>query len=105
MLYKSISHDLLQQHPSLCELLQRNRMLLSAVESCAASLKARQEALRAELGTTNPEIDPSQIASEALEIAVKELEQRLQIAFLPAGPGEPSLDEAMAFVQGLMSGG
>jgi hypothetical protein len=50
------------------------------------------------LAQSRPGSEPSQIASEALEMAVRELEDRLPLC--PPDDGDPlSLDAAMAFVQ------
>ncbi len=83
--------------------LRRGRMLLAATESLATALKARHEAVKKELATTTPEIDPAQAASAAMEIAAQEMEHRLQSAFPADGQGQLSLDAAMTFVRTLTS--
>lgn len=105
MPYKTIMLELLQANPKLHEVLRRGRMLLPATESLAAALKARHEALKEQLSATRAGIDPSQIGSAAMEIAVTEMERRLQAAFPPDGQGELSTDAAMAFVRSLTSRG
>lgn len=105
MPYKTIIFELLQANPKLHEVLRRGRMLLPATESLAAALKARHEALKEEFSTTQTGIDPSQASSAAMEIAVTEMEGRLQAAFSPDGQGQLSLDAAMAFVRSLTSRG
>ena len=52
-------------------------MLLPAVERYARELKANHETWKERLSEVRPESDESQIASEALEFALKELEECL----------------------------
>jgi len=103
MPYKTIILELLQRSPQLHEQLRHGRMLLAATESLATALKTRHETLKNELATTKPELDPTQAASAAMEIAVREMEHRLQAAFPAEGQGQLSLDAAMAFVRSLTS--
>ncbi|MCK6484519.1 MAG: hypothetical protein L6R00_10350 [Phycisphaerae bacterium] len=95
--------ELLQANAKLHEVLRRGRMLLSATETLATALKARHEALTKQLSATKTGIDPSQASSAAMEIAVTEMERRLQAAFPPDGQGPLSPDAAMAFVRSLTS--
>src|SRR5476651_2469637 len=98
MQYKTIVHELLQQRTELHEQLRLTRRLLPTIETCATELKASHEAWKETVSQANPGSEPSQIASEALEMAVRELEDRLP-AELPADDQEAlSLDAAMAFV-------
>ncbi|MBK9119760.1 MAG: hypothetical protein IPM18_09200 [Phycisphaerales bacterium] len=103
MSYKTIILELLQRSPQLHEQLRRGRMLLTATESLATALKARHESLKDQLSATKPDHDPAQTASMAMEIAVQEMEHRLQAAFPAEGQGRLSLDAAMAFVRSLTS--
>lgn len=105
MPYKTIILELLQRSPALHDRLRHGRMLLAATESLATALKTRHEALKTELATTKPELDPAQTASAAMEIAVREMEHRLQAAFPAEGQGQLSVDAAMAFVRSLTSRG
>jgi hypothetical protein len=103
MPYKTIILELLQRSPRLHDRLRRGRMLLAATESLATALKARHEALKNELATTKPELDPAQAASAAMEIAAQEMEHRLLAAFPADGQGQLSPDAAMTFVRALTS--
>lgn len=76
MLYKTIVLELLQDRPELYDQLRKRRLLLPTVNRLAGELKARHLAWKEELRTTRPGSD-NQIASEAMEPAVKELEDRL----------------------------
>ena len=99
MQYKTIVLELLRERTELHEQLRLTRRLLPTMETCAKELKASHEAWKETLAETRPDSDPSQIASEALELAVKELEDRLP-SVSPQDDKEPlSLDQAMAFVR------
>jgi len=98
--YKTIILEFLEQHPEVLSELRRKRMLLPALNVYASQLKARQEAWIEQLSRTRPESDPSQIASQALEIALKEiLEDSLPSASPKDGSEELSLDAAMAYIR------
>jgi len=98
MLYKTIVLELLQQRPEMLGQLRKNRKLLPAVEMYATELKTSHEAWKQTLDQARPGSDPCQIASEALEIALKELEDGL-----PASPPDDnetlSLDAAMEYLR------
>ena len=94
MQYKTIVLELLRERPELHEQLRLTRRLLPTLETCAKELKASHETWKETLATANPCSDPSQIASEAMELAIKELEDRLPTD----SPADDSLslDQAMA---------
>jgi hypothetical protein len=98
MQYKTIVLELLRQRTQLHEQLRLTRSLLPTLETYARELKASHQSWKETLTQANPGSDPSQIASEAMELAVKELEDRLP-PVSKADDREPlSLDQAMAFV-------
>lgn len=98
MQYKTIILELLQERPEIHEQLRQARKLLPTLEQLASDLKTSHEAWKEKLSRTKAGSDPSQIASEALEIALQELQDRLPSESRP-GDHEPlSLDEAMAFI-------
>ena len=99
MQYKTIILELLQQRPKMHERLRKNRELLSALELYAHELKTSHETWKELLSGLRPGSDQSQIASEALEMALKELEDRLPFAPPPKGQEALSLDEAMTFIR------
>jgi hypothetical protein len=76
MMYKTICLELLEQRPKMHEQLRKSRTLLPTLNRLASELKARHHAWIQELQATRPGSD-SQIASEAMELAVNELEDRL----------------------------
>ncbi len=99
MQYKTIVLELLQERKELYEQLRLARRLLPTMQICAKELKARHEHWKETLATTKPGSDPSQISSEAMELAVRELEARLPSVH-PQDDGQAlSLDQAMAFLQ------
>jgi hypothetical protein len=99
MLFKTIVLELLQQRPQMHEQLRKERKLLATLELYARELKTSHEGWKEVLGQTKPGSDPSQIASEALEIALKELEDRLPAESLRDNNDTLSLDGAMAFIR------
>ena len=96
MRYKTIVLELLQQHPEIHNHLRSKRTLLPMMELYARQLKARHEAWMERLSPTRPGSDPSQVASEALEIALKELENCLGS---PEDSGPLSVEGAIAFIR------
>jgi hypothetical protein len=99
MQYKTIVLELLQQRTELHEQLRKQRKLLTTMESYAKELKASHKAWKETLAQSSPGSDTSQISSEALELAIQELEDRLP-SELPSVEDEPlSLDAAMAFIR------
>lgn len=97
--YKTIVLELITERTQLHEQLRLTRRLLPTLERCARELKASHETWKETLAQQNPASDPSQIASEALELALKELEDRLP-SVPPSDDREAfSLDQAMAFVR------
>jgi len=105
MQYKTIVLELLQQRPEMHEQLRKDRKLLPALEFYAKELKTSHEAWKETLSQTKPGSDPSQITSEAMEMALKELEDRLPSASHPDNNEPLSLDAAMAFIRNHTSRG
>ena len=79
--------------------LRQERRLLAALDFYARRLKASHEARREQLSQAQPGSSDSLITSEALESALKDLEDSLP----PASPTDDSealsLDDAMAFLR------
>jgi len=99
MQYKTILLELIQERPQMHNQLRKDRKLLTTMELYAKELKASHEAWKELLSPLRRGSDPSQIAAEALEMALKELEDRL-----PSGsPRDDNealfLDAAMLFVR------
>ena len=105
MQYKTIALELLRERRELYQQLRQAHTLLSTLETCATELKSSHEVWKETLAKAKPGSEPSQIASEALEMAIKELEDRLP-PVSPPDEGEPlSLDKARAFVRSHTSNG
>lgn len=97
-MYKTIILELLQQRPEMYDQLRKSRKLLLTVDRHARELKASHQACKDYLWQARPGSSPSQIASEALEMALKELEDRL-LSESPLNETEPfSLEAAMASI-------
>jgi hypothetical protein len=99
MPYKTIILHLLEQHPQIRDQLKRDRQMLPTMERYALELKARHEAWKETLSQAMPGSDQSQIASEALELALKEVEDRLHTGSRTNDKEPLSLDAAMAFIR------
>src|SRR5258708_709096 len=97
MQYKTIVLELLKERTELHEQLRKERKLLSTMELYAKELRTSHLAWKQLLTQMRPGSDPSQITSEALEIALKELEDRLPSVSPPDGDQALFLDAAMMF--------
>lgn len=98
MQYKTIALELLQQRTELHEQLRVTRRLRPAMESLAVELRDRHLSWIDTLSKARPGSDPSQIKSEALELALKGLEDRLPNVSRQDDAEPPTLDAAMAFL-------
>src|SRR4051812_40503659 len=78
MLYKTMVLELLQEQPEIYEQLRSQRLLMPTLERYTAELKASHEAWTERLSQTKPESEASQIASEAMELALEQLQARLR---------------------------
>jgi hypothetical protein len=97
--YKTIIHELLQQRPQIHDQLRKDRKLLPALEFYARELRTSHEAWIEVYSQARPGSNPSQIASEALEMALGEMVEHLDSASSPTGNNPLTLDGAMAFVR------
>jgi hypothetical protein len=76
---KRLIHERLQhQFPALHEQLRANRTLLAALDSYATELKNRHAYWTTEFRLVNPQHDPAQIASIALEMAMDDIQEALR---------------------------
>jgi hypothetical protein len=96
MQYKTIVLRLLQQRPEIHDRLRKKRRLLQTVNAYATDFKAKHNAWMEVLLSARPESDPSQISSEALELALEDLQDSLRHEFSTDDSEPLSLDEAMA---------
>jgi len=96
MQYKTIVLELLQQYPQRHEQLRRQRRLLPTMNGYAAELRRQHHAWMDVLRPARPESDPSQIASEALELALQDLKDALRHEFSNDETETFPIEEAMA---------
>jgi hypothetical protein len=99
MQYKTIIHELLLQRPQMHEQLRKERKLLTKLEIYAKELKTSHEGWKELLSQMRPGSDPSQVSSEALEMAVKEMEDRLPSESPQSESEALFLDAAMLFLR------
>jgi len=77
MQYKTIVRRTSERTDRSCTTATPDRRPPSDDETCARELKASHETWMETLAQANPGSDPSQISSEAMELALRELEDRL----------------------------
>jgi hypothetical protein len=99
MLYKTMVLELLQNRPEVHEKLRRQRMLLKTMEFYASELKDLHEAWKQHLSETTPDSNQSQTASQALELALKELEGLLPSDSSTEEADQPSLEDFMTYLR------
>jgi hypothetical protein len=97
MLYKTIVLELLQQRQEVYDQIRKQRKLLPTMEHYATELKTSHQGWTELLTQMRPGSDKSQLSSEALEIALKELEDRLPSASGSEVRARQFLDAAMLF--------
>ena len=105
MQYKTIILELLQQRPQMHEQLRLERKLLTTLEMYARELKSSHESWKEVLSQARPGSEASQISSEAMEMALKEMEDRLPPESATDDHETLSLDGAMAFIRSPSSRG
>lgn len=98
MQYKTIILELLQARPRMYNQLRKSRKLLLMVDRYARELKASHQVCKDYLSQARPGSSTSQIATEALEMALKELEDRLPTESPPNETEPFSLAAAMASI-------
>ena len=98
--YKTIVLELLRDRPTLHEQLRINRTMFESLNNLVTALKSCHQSWMSQLALARPGSDPMQISSEALELALHELQDSLP----PESPLDEtateaqSLDAAMAFL-------
>jgi hypothetical protein len=98
MQYKTIVLNLLRQRRELHNQLKTSRTLLPTLDRYAEELRTSHEAWQANLSEERPGTEEIQIAAEALEIALKEVTDRLP-SESPTEDEPLSLEAAMAFIR------
>ncbi len=99
MLYKTMVLELLQQHPDIYDRLRSQRRMLAELERLAEGLNARHDAWKAMLSQAEPGRSESQVASEALEIALKELTDHFASGSHPGEYQPMQFEAAMEFLR------
>ena len=96
MHYKTIVLEMLEQRPRMREELRQSRKLLPTLEFYASELKHSHDDWKDRLLEAKPDSDPSQIASQAMELALKDLQDHLPSESNQRESDTLSLDQAMA---------
>ena len=99
MQYKTIVLQLLEQRPNYYTQLTSQRKALETLNTLAQELKDNHEMLQTEFLESNPAISLELIASQALELAVQNLERNLPCEPPLEGDDQISLDLVMNSVR------
>ena len=99
MQYKTIALELIRENPALYEHLRWSKRLLPSMDAYAIDLRESHEDWKNRLSQARPDSDPRQIASEALEIAIQQLRDRLPSDSPATEADLLSLDAAMSFIR------
>jgi len=97
--YKTLTLQLLRNNRKIYHRLKQTRKTLPTLDLYSKELKRSHEGWKDSLSESRPGSDPSQIASEAMELALQELEDRLQSELLPAGRESLTLDGAITYLR------
>lgn len=99
MHYKTIIMELINDQPELALQLRGKKQMLATIETYAMELKNRHEAWKKELSQTRTGSHSSQIASEALDLAIEDIRDRLASASATDDTEALSLEGAMAYLR------
>lgn len=99
MQYKTTMLELIQSNRPLHQQLCQERKLLKTVEQAALELKSRHQQILEEMALLSPESPAIQVYSQAFEMALKEMEERLLPVSQTTEDSSLSLSEAMAFIR------
>ncbi len=99
MHYKTILLELIRQDREFHDRMKQSGTLASSLDRFALELKSRHDTWKQELSRLRPTSDPTSIASEALELALREMENRFASESPAEGSSPLSLDDAMAFIR------
>lgn len=94
MNYKTITLELIQEFPLLYEQLRCVKRLLPAMDAYAIDLREDHLETMAAMARRWPGSDSRQISAEALEIAIRNLRERLRSASPPDETDPAALDAA-----------
>jgi hypothetical protein len=99
MQYKTIVLELIQENSGLYEELRSSKRLLPAIDAYSIELRTSHHIWMEAMALQRPGGDPSQVSSEALELAIHDLTGHLPFASPVAGANPVSLDGAMNFLR------
>ena len=98
MQYKTICLQMIQDHPEMYDRLLSQRSLLSTLDRLSSELRTSHQTWKGLLAQAKPGGSDSQIASEALELALQQLAS--SFASPPTDEDEPfPLEDAMVFIR------
>ncbi len=97
MPYKTIILELIRQNREMHTCLKKSGILALILDHYAQELKLSHEAWQAELSRSRSQSAPAQIRSEALELALKEMENHFASGSAADEANPLSLDDVIAF--------
>ena len=98
MQYKTICLQMIQDRPEMYDQLLKQRSLLSTLDRLSSELRTSHQKWKDRLSQARPGSSESQIASEALEMALQQLASSFESP--PPEEDEPfPLADAMAFIR------
>ncbi len=97
--YKTLTLQLLRQYPAIHNRLKESRTLPPTLDHYSKELKKCHEAWMDSLSESKPGSDPNQIAAEAMELALQEVEDRLPSELPPDGSASLTLEGAIGFLR------
>ena len=97
--YKTLTLQLLRQHPQIYNHLKQTRKVPQTLDLFSRELKLSNEDWKDSLSESRPGSEPSQIAAEALELALQDLEEQLQSELPPDGSESQTLDAAINYLR------
>lgn len=99
MQYKTIVMEMLEFRTEIKARLSQEGSPLETLDRLAMELKSLHESYKEQIAHSRANSHPVQISSEALEMALQELEDRLLLASPIEEPEPFTLDGAMAFIR------
>ena len=97
--YQTLALQLIRAYPLVHYSIKEQNLLVDTIMKEAKLLEQRHRILQEQLSLAQPDSDPISIESAALEIALKELQDRLALGLPPADQEALSLEGAMAFLK------
>jgi hypothetical protein len=97
--YKTLTLQMLRDNRPIYQQLKQTRTLPQTLDHYSRELKRSHTGWKDSLSESRPGSEPSQIAAEALELALQDLEEQLQSELPPDGSESQTLDAAINYLR------